>query len=47
MQTIEEKYLRAKRALFDKVYDFLNERQREAVFTVNGPLLIRNISPPT
>ena len=40
MQTIEERYISAKRALFHKVYDFLNERQREAVFTVNGPLLV-------
>ncbi len=30
----------AKRALFDKLYAALNERQREAVFTVDGPLLI-------
>ena len=37
---IEERYLAAKRALFDKVYSSLNERQREAVFTVNNPLLI-------
>ena len=40
MQTIEERYLAAKRALFDKVYSSLNERQREAVFTVNNPLLV-------
>jgi len=40
MQTIEERYLAAKRALFDKVYGTLNERQREAVFTVNNPLLV-------
>ena len=40
MQTVEEKYLSVKRALFDKVYDFLNDRQREAVYTVNGPLLV-------
>lgn len=38
--TIQERYLRAKRALFDKAYENLNERQREAVYTVNGPLLI-------
>ncbi len=30
----------AKKALFDKLYDNLNEQQREAVFTVNGPLLV-------
>ena len=40
MQTIEERYLAAKRALFDKVYQSLNDRQREAVFTVNNPLLV-------
>ena len=40
MQTIEERYLSAKRALFDKVYSSLNEKQREAVFTVNHPLLV-------
>ncbi len=40
MQTIEERYLAAKRALFDKVYSSLNEKQREAVFTVNDPLLV-------
>ena len=40
MPTIEERYLAAKRALFDKVYSSLNERQREAVFTVNHPLLV-------
>ena len=34
------RYLRAKRALFDKYYSFLNEKQREAVYTVNGPVLI-------
>jgi len=38
--TIEERYLAAKRALFDRVYSSLNERQREAVFTVNNPLLV-------
>ncbi len=40
MNTIEQRYLSAKRALFDKVYDSLNDRQREAVFTVNKPLLV-------
>ncbi len=37
---IEQEYLSAKRALFDKVYSSLNERQREAVFTINNPLLV-------
>ena len=33
-------YLSAKRALFDKYYETLNDKQREAVYTINGPLLI-------
>ena len=33
-------YLRLKRALFDQYYSFLNDMQREAVYAVNGPLLI-------
>lgn len=37
---LKERYLRAKRALFDIVYQSLNERQREAVFTTQGPLLV-------
>ena len=41
MQTsIEQRYLSVKRRLFDKAFSELNERQREAVFTVNSPLLI-------
>ena len=41
MQTsIEQRYLSVKRRLFDKAFEELNERQREAVFTVNNPLLI-------
>ena len=35
-----QRYNRAKRALFNKAYSFLNERQREAVFTVRDPLLV-------
>ncbi len=31
---------KAKRALFDKYYSFLNEEQRKAVYTVKGPVLI-------
>ena len=38
--TINEQYISLKRKLFDKYYEKLNERQREAVYTVNGPLLI-------
>ena len=37
---LNERYLSAKRALFDKVYGSLNEQQRQAVFTVNNPLLV-------
>jgi len=40
MPNIEERYLRAKRALFDTYYHKLNARQREAVYHVNDPLLI-------
>ncbi len=31
---------RLKRLLFDKYFNFLNERQREAVYTTEGPLLV-------
>ena len=38
---IKEEFIKAKRALFDKVYsEFLNPEQRRAVFTVNGPVLV-------
>ncbi len=37
---LNERYLSAKRALFDKFYGSLNEQQRQAVFTVNNPLLV-------
>ena len=36
----KQRFQRAKRALFDKYYSFLNKPQREAVYTVNGPVLI-------
>ncbi len=39
-ETTESRFLRVKRALFNKLYDNLNDAQREAVFTVNGPLLV-------
>ncbi len=37
---LSERYLHAKQALFDKVYGHLNDRQREAVFKTEGPLLV-------
>ena len=37
---IGHKYLKIKRELFDKYYEKLNPKQREAVYTVNGPLLV-------
>ena len=40
MENLNDRYLRAKRALFDKAYSELNEAQRKAVFTVEGPLLV-------
>ena len=41
MQETVQRFLKAKRALFDKAYGArLNPEQRRAVFTVNGPLLV-------
>ncbi|MGM9631998.1 MAG: ATP-dependent helicase [Eubacteriales bacterium] len=40
MQNLQNRYLSAKRALFEKAYGELNKEQREAVFTVDGPLLV-------
>ena len=37
---IKNRYLNAKRRLFDKVYSSLNKEQRRAVFNINGPLLV-------
>ena len=40
-EALKERYLKAKQALFDKVYlAKLNPQQCKAVFTVNGPLLV-------
>ena len=39
-QTLGTRYLAAKRDIFDRIYGDLNEKQREAVYTVSGPLLI-------
>ena len=38
--TISERYIAAKRRLFELADSDLNERQREAVYNVNGPLLV-------
>lgn len=37
---LSDRYLAAKRKLFDRCYAVLNERQREAVFTTEGSLLV-------
>ncbi len=37
---LKERYLKAKRRLFDRACSNLNEKQREAVFTTDGPLLV-------
>ncbi len=38
--SLSERYLKAKRVLFDTYYKRMNECQRDAVYTVNGPLLV-------
>ncbi len=41
MQNLIDRYIKAKRKLFQKAYaKMLNTEQRRAVFTVNGPLLV-------
>ncbi len=40
MTELENRYIKAKRALFDKVHANLNEMQRKAVHTTQGPLLV-------
>ncbi len=40
MQKLEQRYIAAKRALFDIYYGDLNEMQRKAVYNINGPLLV-------
>ena len=40
MSDLKQRYLAAKRALFDRAYSDLNEMQRESVYSVNSPLLI-------
>ena len=39
-KNLSARYLSAKRALFDKAYASLNDMQRKAVFTTEGPLLV-------
>ncbi len=38
--SVQNEFLSVKKSLFDKLYDNLNNEQRQAVFTVNGPLLV-------
>ena len=38
--SLSERYLSAKRRLFERCYSYLNKPQREAVFTANGALLV-------
>ena len=38
--TAADRFLKAKRGLFDRLYGTMNEKQREAVFKIDGPLLI-------
>ena len=38
--TVQNEFLSLKKSLFDKLYDNLNFEQRQAVFSVNGPLLV-------
>ena len=40
MSELNKRYLAAKRALFDRYYSDLNDMQKSAVCSVNGPLLI-------
>ncbi len=37
---LHDRFRSVKKALFEKLYGHLNESQREAVFSVNGPLLV-------
>ena len=40
MKNLKERYTAVKRKLFDVRYSFLNDNQREAVYTNEGPLLV-------
>ncbi len=37
---LNRRFVSAKKALFDKLYGGLNEKQREAIYSVDGPLLV-------
>ena len=37
---LKDRLIKAKKKLFDKAYSFLNDKQREAVFYTEGPLLV-------
>lgn len=39
-KTVKDEFLQIKKQLFEKLYDNLNNEQKEAVFSVNGPLLV-------
>ncbi len=39
-EVLHHKFTALKRSLFDRLYKNLNDRQREAVYTVNDPLLV-------
>ena len=39
-KVIKNEFLSLKRSLFEKLYDNLNAEQKQAVFAVNGPLLV-------
>jgi len=37
---LKQRFIKAKKALFEKLYSDLNDSQREAVFSLKGPLLV-------
>ena len=39
-EELKKRFLKVKRSLFEAYYDKLNEKQQEAVFSVDGPLLV-------
>ncbi len=40
MTALEKRFIEAKRSCFNRLYNNLNQKQRQAVFSVNGPLLV-------